>query len=99
MDGRMTVAVYGATGHTGRFVIAELERRGLGAIRIGRDAARLAQGGNDAAPWRVASADDPAALDAALRRAHAVINCAGPTSIPRCRSPTRRCAPVSRIST
>ncbi|AOJ88682.1 saccharopine dehydrogenase [Burkholderia sp. MSMB0856] len=78
MDDRMTVAVYGATGHTGRFVVAELERRGLGAIRIGRDAARLAQGGPDAPPWRVASVDDPAALDAALRGAHAVINCAGP---------------------
>ncbi|RKU04086.1 saccharopine dehydrogenase [Burkholderia sp. Nafp2/4-1b] len=78
MDGQMTVAVYGATGHTGRFVLAELERRGLGAIRIGRDAARLAQGGDDAARWHVASVDDPAALDAALRGAHAVINCAGP---------------------
>jgi len=78
MDGQMTVAVYGATGHTGRFVVAELERRGLGTIRIGRDAARLAQGGHDAAPWRVAAVDDPAALDVALRGAHAVINCAGP---------------------
>ncbi|TXG12953.1 saccharopine dehydrogenase, partial [Burkholderia territorii] len=39
MDDRMTVAVYGATGHTARFVVAELERRGVGAIRIGRDAA------------------------------------------------------------
>ncbi|WP_175923865.1 saccharopine dehydrogenase family protein [Burkholderia latens] len=78
MNDRMTVAVYGATGHTGRFVVAELERRGVGAIRIGRDAARLAQRGNDAAPWRVASLDDTDALDAALRGAHAVINCAGP---------------------
>lgn len=78
MNDRMTVAVYGATGHTGRFVLAELERRGVDAIRIGRDAARLAQSGNDAAPWRVAPVDDPDALDAALRGAHAVINCAGP---------------------
>ncbi|RQZ09390.1 saccharopine dehydrogenase [Burkholderia sp. Bp9031] len=78
MDGQMTVAVYGATGHTGRFVVAELERRELGAIRVGRDAARLAQGGNDATPSRVAAVDDPAALDAALHGAHAVINCAGP---------------------
>ncbi|WP_446900805.1 saccharopine dehydrogenase family protein [Burkholderia sp. YIM B11467] len=79
MEDRMTVAVYGATGHTGRFVVAELARRGLGAIRIGRDAARLAEGGtSDAAPARVAAIDDPAALDAALRGAAAVINCAGP---------------------
>ncbi|MBN3828278.1 saccharopine dehydrogenase, partial [Burkholderia sp. Ac-20384] len=48
MDDRMTVAVYGATGHTGRFVVAELARRGVRAIRIGRDAARLAEDGGDA---------------------------------------------------
>ncbi|QRR06151.1 saccharopine dehydrogenase [Burkholderia sp. MS455] len=79
MDDRKTVAVYGATGHTGRFVVAELARRGVGAIRIGRDAARLAEGGtSDAARSRVAAIDDPAALDAALRGADAVINCAGP---------------------
>ncbi|MCA8063767.1 saccharopine dehydrogenase family protein [Burkholderia sp. AU38729] len=80
MDDRMTVAVYGATGHTGRFVVAELARRGLRAIRIGRDAARLAEDGGDTALAlaRVAAIDDPAALDAALRGAAAVINCAGP---------------------
>ncbi|MCU9953195.1 saccharopine dehydrogenase NADP-binding domain-containing protein [Burkholderia sp. BKH01] len=79
MDDRKTVAVYGATGHTGRFVVAELARRGIGAIRIGRDAARLAESGtSDAAPSRVSAIDDPAALDAALRGADAVINCAGP---------------------
>ncbi|OXI80949.1 saccharopine dehydrogenase [Burkholderia sp. AU33423] len=80
MDDRMTVAVYGATGHTGRFVVAELARRGLRAIRIGRDAARLAKDGGDTALalTRVATIDDPAALDAALRGADAVINCAGP---------------------
>lgn len=79
MDDRKAVAVYGATGHTGRFVVAELARRGVGAIRIGRDAARLAESGTrDAAPSRVAAIDDPAALDAALRGADAVINCAGP---------------------
>lgn len=79
MDDRKTVAVYGATGHTGRFVVAELARRGVGAIRIGRDAARLAESGtSDAVRSRVAAIDDPAALDAALRGADAVINCAGP---------------------
>ena len=69
MNDRMTVAVYGATGHTGRFVVAELARRGLRAIRIGRDAARLAEDGGDTALARVAAIDDPAALDAALRGA------------------------------
>ncbi|WP_175925143.1 saccharopine dehydrogenase NADP-binding domain-containing protein [Burkholderia cepacia] len=78
MDDRTTVAVYGATGHTGRFVVAELARRGLRAIRIGRDAARLAEGGGEASLARVAAIDDPAALDTALRGADTVINCAGP---------------------
>lgn len=33
MNDRMTVAVYGASGHTGRFVVAELERRGAASAR------------------------------------------------------------------
>jgi hypothetical protein len=32
-----TVAVFGAYGHTGRFVAAELHRRGIAAILSGRD--------------------------------------------------------------
>ena len=36
------VAVYGAAGHTGRFVVRELLRRGFAVIAIGRDEARLA---------------------------------------------------------
>jgi hypothetical protein len=79
MNDRKTVAVYGATGHTGKFVVAELKRRGLGVIRIGRDAARLAgSDAGDTTPWRVADIGDPEQLDAALRGAHAIINCAGP---------------------
>ncbi|MGN6665344.1 MAG: saccharopine dehydrogenase, partial [Trinickia sp.] len=60
MNERITVAVYGAAGHTGRFVVDELKRRGLGAIRVGRDAARLRESGaHDDTPWRVASIDRP----------------------------------------
>ncbi|GIE32793.1 saccharopine dehydrogenase [Actinoplanes italicus] len=72
-----TVAVFGAYGHTGRFVVAELRRRGLTPIPIGRDAARLAEFGPDH-QTRVASAGDPASLDSALKGADAVINTAGP---------------------
>ena len=36
-----TVAVFGAAGHTGRFVVSELRRRGLTPILSGRDAAKL----------------------------------------------------------
>ena len=75
----VTIAVFGAAGHTGRFVVAEIERRGWRAIRIGRDARALATG--DAPhrePARLAQVDDAASLDAALSGAQAIINCAGP---------------------
>jgi hypothetical protein len=79
MNDRMTVAVCGATGHTGSFVVAELKRRGFGVVRIGRDAARLRESSvDDSTPWRVAAIDDPRQLDAAIRGTEAVINCAGP---------------------
>ncbi|GLZ78745.1 saccharopine dehydrogenase [Actinorhabdospora filicis] len=75
-----TVVVYGATGHTGRFMVAELRERGFGVILSGRDAARLEAyaaeiGGADIRP---ATADDAAALDRALAGADAVVNTAGP---------------------
>ncbi len=73
------VAVYGASGHTGRFVVDEIERRGLRAIRIGRDLQKLAATGDAErhGPARVARVDDEASLDAALAGAALVINCAG----------------------
>ena len=37
------VAVYGASGHTGRFVVKELGRRGFTPIAIGRDEASSAR--------------------------------------------------------
>ncbi|MGI5502663.1 saccharopine dehydrogenase NADP-binding domain-containing protein [Lentzea sp. CA-135723] len=60
------IAVYGASGVTGRFVVAELEKRGHTAMPFGR-----AQ----------ATAADPEALDRALAGAAAVINTAGPFAI------------------
>ena len=79
MNDRMTVAVCGATGHTGSFVVAELKRRGFGVVRIGRDAARLRESSvDDSTPWRVAAINDPRQLDAAIRGTDAIINCAGP---------------------
>ncbi|MFS8204118.1 saccharopine dehydrogenase family protein [Streptomyces sp. CWNU-52B] len=75
-----SVTVYGAYGHTGRFVVAELLARGFVPVLSGRDAGKLrasaaAGTGLDVRP---ASVDDPAALDRALAGAAAVINCAGP---------------------
>lgn len=68
------VAVYGANGHTGKFVLAELHRRSIPAIAVVRDPSRLAAG----MPGRIATIDDPAALDHALTGCSVVINCAGP---------------------
>jgi len=77
------VAVYGATGHTGRFIVAELRRRGIAAIASGRDAARLDK---LAAEWgdvavRPATVDDPDSLDRAFAGASAVVNAAGPFAV------------------
>ncbi|MFC0623621.1 saccharopine dehydrogenase family protein [Kribbella deserti] len=77
------VVVYGATGHTGRFVVAELLERGLTPVLSGRNAAQLealaAEYGDLAV--RAATMDDPASLDRALAGAAAVINTAGPFAV------------------
>ncbi len=75
-----TVAVFGASGHTGRFVVAELLRRGFVPVAVGRDAGRLAASGFQdlGVEIRTASIDDPASLDRSFADALAVINCAGP---------------------
>ncbi|MFD7965403.1 saccharopine dehydrogenase family protein [Streptomyces zaomyceticus] len=80
MESGLTVAVFGAYGHTGRFVVAELLARGFVPVASGRDAEKLralaaSVPGLDVRP---ASVDDPASLDRALSGAAAVINCAGP---------------------
>ncbi|MFB7088912.1 saccharopine dehydrogenase family protein [Streptomyces sp. NPDC056296] len=82
MESGQTVAVFGAYGHTGRFVVAELRERGFRPVLSGRDAGKLKElayeTGLDARP---ASVDDPASLDRALAGAAAVINCAGPFAV------------------
>jgi hypothetical protein len=74
-----TVAVFGAAGHTGRFIVAELLRRGFVPVAIGRDARKMAEVGFlDGVAIRVGSVDDADSMDRALAGADAVINCAGP---------------------
>ncbi|MEV0646200.1 saccharopine dehydrogenase NADP-binding domain-containing protein [Phytomonospora sp. NPDC050363] len=75
-----TVTVFGAYGHTGRFVVAELLDRGLTPILSGRDENRLAAlaGEFPGVEVRTATVDDAASLDRALEGATAVINAAGP---------------------
>lgn len=73
------IAVYGAYGHTGRFVLEELRRRGFTPIACGRDAARLQElAAATGVGARTAAVDDPAALDAAFAGVVAVLHCAGP---------------------
>jgi hypothetical protein len=72
--------VYGAYGHTGRFVVAELCRRGWTPVLSGRDARKLDALGlrHPMLERRAAAIDDDEALDRALAGAAVVINCAGP---------------------
>jgi short subunit dehydrogenase-like uncharacterized protein len=75
------IAVYGATGYTGRLIAAELRRRGAETVLAGRNRAKLEilaeDLGGDLA-IRDASLDDPAALRDLLDPCAAVIACAGP---------------------
>lgn len=74
------VAVFGAAGHTGRFVVAELLRRAIVPIAIARDSAALAAANfpDHQVLLRQATVEVAESLDDALTGAHAVINCAGP---------------------
>ncbi|CCK25585.1 saccharopine dehydrogenase [Streptomyces davaonensis JCM 4913] len=72
------VAVFGAYGHTGRFVVAELLARGFVPVLSGRDAEKLRASAAPGLELRPASVDDAASLDRALAGTAAVINAAGP---------------------
>ncbi|WP_399886828.1 saccharopine dehydrogenase family protein [Streptomyces sp. BBFR51] len=75
-----TVTVFGAYGHTGRFVVARLRERGFVPVLSGRDAGKLRAMAASAPGLAVrpASVDDPTSLDRAVDGADAVVNCAGP---------------------
>ncbi|WP_156726784.1 saccharopine dehydrogenase family protein [Streptomyces apocyni] len=92
MGSGLKIVVFGAYGHTGRFVVAQLVERGFVPVPSGRDAEKLKalafaselSGPSGSSGWpglddyRPASVDDPASLDRALAGTAAVINCAGP---------------------
>lgn len=78
------VAVYGATGYTGKLVAAELASAGASFVIAGRSADKLDRlaAELDASPEVAPAAlDDPDALRAAFRGCGAVINCAGPFTL------------------
>ena len=74
------ITVFGAYGHTGKFVVAELIKSGFTPILAGRDTSKLKKLGEiyPNLEIRPAVIDDAASLDTALAGAAAVINCAGP---------------------
>jgi len=74
------VTVFGAYGHTGKFVVAELMKRGYTPILSGRSIDKLNETGISypGLEIRPASIDDANSLDNALEGAIAIINCAGP---------------------
>jgi short subunit dehydrogenase-like uncharacterized protein len=82
------IVVYGATGYTGRLVVQHLAARyahgsGVTWAMAGRSLAKLQAvrdeiGAAADTPLVVADADDPASLDAMVRRARAVITTVGP---------------------
>ncbi|HEX7162440.1 MAG TPA: saccharopine dehydrogenase NADP-binding domain-containing protein [Trebonia sp.] len=81
------VLVYGAYGHTGRFVVAELLSRGLTPVLSGRNPARLCTMASrfPGLPVRPAAVDDSRALRNAVSGIGLVVNCAGPfldTAVP-----------------
>jgi hypothetical protein len=80
MTSNQIVTVFGAYGHTGRFVVSELLNRESTPILSGRDPDKLNVLGDVHAglDLRPASVDDPVSLDRALAGATSVINCAGP---------------------
>ncbi|TCP47260.1 short subunit dehydrogenase-like uncharacterized protein [Tamaricihabitans halophyticus] len=78
----MKIAVYGASGYTGKLVAAEVDRRGFDLVMLGRNETRLRAAANDLRipkpELRPASLSDPEGLRTALTGCDVVVNCAGP---------------------
>jgi short subunit dehydrogenase-like uncharacterized protein len=75
----MRIALNGASGYTGRLAVAELSRRGIDAVLVGRDRTRLrAAAAGTGFGVRIADIGDQEALETAFAGADAVINTAGP---------------------
>ncbi|MBU0828474.1 MAG: saccharopine dehydrogenase NADP-binding domain-containing protein [Gammaproteobacteria bacterium] len=73
-----SIAVYGATGHTGQFVVQQALLRGINVVAVGRSAGRLEALFSPAVVRRVADLGDARALEQAFRGCGLVVNCVGP---------------------
>jgi hypothetical protein len=92
---KTVITIFGAYGHTGKFVIDELLKRGYLPILAGRSKEKLEliQTKYPNLEIRTASIDRPDELDSAIESSIAVINCAGPfldTAIPLIESALRK---------
>lgn len=77
----VALLIYGATGYTGRLIVARALQEGLRPILAGRDATAVhTLAAAHALEARIATLDDPAALEASLRDVTVVLHCAGPFS-------------------
>ncbi len=73
--------IYGATGYTGKLIVAEAVRRGMKPVISGRSADKVAAVAGEYGLDHVAfSVDDTAAMDAAIKGKALVLNVAGPFS-------------------
>jgi short subunit dehydrogenase-like uncharacterized protein len=74
------IAVYGAYGHTGKFIVAALYHRGFKPLLCGRDQHQLEHLCRIYPDLLIAVADinDASSLDHAFSQAQLIINCAGP---------------------
>lgn len=95
VNSNQTVTVFGAYGHTGKFVVAELLKRGLTPVLSGRSKDKLDAIGSKYPHLEIrpASIDNSEELDNALEGSTSVINCAGPfldTAIPLIEAALRR---------
>lgn len=78
----MRTAVFGASGYTGRLVVAELSRRGIDHVLIGRNRDRLSAAvARPGTELRLADTTAPATLAGVFDGCDAVINCAGPFGV------------------
>lgn len=78
---RGPIALYGATGYTGRLVAKELSDAGTDFVLSGRNQAKLealAEELGRSVPCVAATVDDPESLRSLLEGCAAVIDCAGP---------------------
>ncbi|WP_406843173.1 saccharopine dehydrogenase family protein [Flavobacterium soyae] len=77
---KKSIAIYGAYGHTGKFITAELYQQGYTLVLSGRDEEKLLslKQKHPESTIKTANINDEKTLDNAFSGADIIINCAGP---------------------